>query len=70
MFFFILYSDKVAFFSSCLCVTNLFITLNYLFALYIKLLDDVDLLVRNIHFLLFILSSQMFTLFNIFVHSI
>ena len=46
----------------CLRVTNLFAMPNYLFPLYIKLFQDVDQFVRNIHFLLFILYNQMFVM--------
>ena len=51
-------SNKVIY----LCVTILFATPNYLFALKIKLFRDVDSFVRNIHFLLFILYNQMFVI--------
>ena len=45
-------------------VINLFVTLNYLFALLIKLFRHVDSFVLDI-FLLFILYNQMFTICNI-----
>ena len=55
--------------SSCkiiyLCVNNLFVTPNYLFALSIKLFHRVDSFVRDISFLLFILYNQMFAICNI-----
>ena len=43
-------------------VTNLFAMPNYLFSLYIKLFQDVDQFVRNIHFPLFILYNQIFVM--------
>jgi hypothetical protein len=52
--------------SSCKIITNLFIILNYLFALYIKLFGDVDSFIRGIHFSLFILYNQIFMMFNVF----
>ena len=55
--------------SSCkiiyLCVNNLFVTPNYLFALSIKLFRHIDSFVRDIPFLLFILYNQMFAMCNI-----
>ena len=55
--------------SSCkiiyLCVNNLFVTPNYLFALSNKLFHRVDSFVRDISFLLFILYNQMFAMCNI-----
>jgi len=48
----------------CLRVTNLFAMPNYVFPLYIKLFQDVDQFVRNIHFPLFILYNQMFVICN------
>ena len=39
--------------------------LNYLFALSIKLFREVDSLVHDMHFRLFILYNQMFVMFNI-----
>ena len=41
----------------CLHVTNLFTTSNYLFAFQIKLFPDIELFVRDIYFLLFILYN-------------
>ena len=55
----------------CLCITNLFVMLIYLFSLYInlyiKLFDNVDSFVRDIHFQVVILYNQMFAPFTVFV---
>jgi hypothetical protein len=39
--------------------------LNYLLALKIKLFDNIDLFICDIHYLLFILYNQMFVTFNV-----
>ena len=55
----------------CLCITNLFVMLIYLFSLYInlyiKLFDNVDSFVRDIHFQVVILYNQMFARFTVIV---
>jgi hypothetical protein len=48
-----------------MCVTNLFVVLNYLFSLDTKLFGDVESFVRDIHFSLFILYNQILVMFNI-----